>query len=127
MNKYILLILTSLGLISCSGQDGAYYLSNPAALQQALKKCPEKQPSGLSCQQLEDLGKHMNELAYQLQSSPQGFGTKILGLQETIAKQQDELKRNKKNAELKASLQGNQKELADLFAVVKWLESPGNS
>ncbi len=100
-----------------------YYLSKPKELQKALKACPNQAPQGLSCQQLEQIGDRMNRLAYQLQSNPQAFGNKILALQQTIAAQQLELKKNR-TKELQASLAQNQHDLVDFLAVVKWLESP---
>jgi len=62
-------------------------------------------------------------LAYQLQYNPQGFGHKILALQQTIATQQSELTTNN-SPELKTSLAQNKQDLAYYLAVVKWLESP---
>ncbi|MFI4919147.1 MAG: hypothetical protein ACHP65_06300 [Legionellales bacterium] len=131
MNKYMLLILVILGLTSCTVEDEHYYRSNPKELQKAIKACPGKQPQNLTCQQVDALGSHMNSLAYQLQSSPQGFGSKILALQQTIASQQRDLQqatstKNGIGLGLEASLTQNQNELASLLAVVKWMESPGS-
>ncbi|MCL9685822.1 lipoprotein [Legionella maioricensis] len=124
MNKYLVVILIALGLTSCNVKNEQYYLSKPKELQKALKACPNQAPQGLSCQQLEQIGDRMNRLAYQLQSNPQAFGNKILALQQTIASQQLELKKNSTNKELQASLAQNQHDLVDFLAVVKWLESP---
>lgn len=124
MNKY-LVVLIVLGLASCTAaKDEQYYRSHPKQLQEALKACPNQQPQGLTCPQIEELGGRLNNLAYQLQSNPQGFGHKILSLQETLAKQKSELKKNKTNTELKASVEQNKNKLADYLAIVKWLESP---
>jgi hypothetical protein len=123
MNKYLVVILIALGLTSCNMKNEQYYLSKPKELQKALKACPNQAPQGLSCQQLEQIGDRMNRLAYQLQSNPQAFGNKILALQQTIAAQQLELKKNR-TKELQASLAQNQHDLVDFLAVVKWLESP---
>jgi hypothetical protein len=65
----------------------------------------------------------MNNLAYQLQSSPQGFGAKILALQESIAQEELGL-REKDTPELKTSIAQKKHTLAEYLAVVKWLESP---
>lgn len=124
MNKYLVVILVGLGLTSCTVKDKHYYQSNPKELQKALKACPSQKPSGLTCEQLKEIGNRMNSLAYQLQSSPQSFGNKILTLQQTISNQLIELKKDSANSELKASIGKNKNELADLMAVVKWLESP---
>jgi hypothetical protein len=115
--------LLTLGLVSCTTKNEQYYRSHPKELQQALKNCPAQQPQGLSCEQLQKLGERMNALAYQLQSSPQGFGSKIITLQENIAKQELELKQ-KPTPEVEASLAQKKYELAEYLAVVKWLESP---
>ena len=124
MNKYLVAILISLGLTSCTVKDKHYYQYNPNELQKAIKACPEHQPQGLSCDQVKELGNQMNGLAYQLQLNPQGFGAKILTLQQTIAEQQMQLNKEGANATLQASMQQNKQDLADFLAVVKWLESP---
>jgi hypothetical protein len=124
MNKYLVLVLVSLGLVSCSDKKEQYYRSHPKELQQALKSCPADTPPAMTCDALQQLGGRLNELAYQLQSSPQGFGAKILSLQETIATQEAELKESKTAPDVKPSLIKNKSDLADYLAVVKWLESP---
>jgi hypothetical protein len=124
MNKYLVLLLVSLGLVSCAAKDEQYYRSHPKELQQALKSCPAEKPPMMTCDALQTLGERLNSLAYQLQSSPQGFGNKILSLQQTIAKQEVELKEHKTVPNMNASLIKNKNDLADYLAVVKWLESP---
>ncbi|KTD67362.1 MULTISPECIES: hypothetical protein [Legionella] len=124
MNKYLAVLLVILGLASCSTKDEHYYKSHPNELQQAIKSCPQRQPQGLTCEQLETLASRMNKLAYQLQLSPQGFGKKIMALQETIAKQRAQLKAETTNENLQADLTQNERDLADYLAVVRWFESP---
>lgn len=124
MNKYLVVILIAFGLTSCNEKNEQYYLSHPKELQKAMKDCPNQPHQGLSCQQLEQLGNRLGSLAQELQTNPQAFGNKILVLQQTIRSQQVELKQNGVNQELNVSLEKNQHDLADLLAVVKWLESP---
>ena len=124
MNKYLVMVLVSLGLASCTVKDERYYLTHPKQLEQALKACPTQPDQGLDCDKLKQLGSRMEQLANQLQYSPQGFGHKILALQETIAKQEMELKKTPNTPELKKSLEQNKHDLGDYLAVVKWLESP---
>lgn len=124
MNKYLVVILMTMGLMSCTSKNEQYYRSNPKALQNAVNACPNHQPPGLSCQQLEQLRDRLTHLAYQLQMNPQDFGRKILELQQTIAKQKEQVTQNSHDNELHASLEQNQHHLADYLAVVKWLESP---
>jgi hypothetical protein len=125
MNKCLVAILVILGLTSCTKKDEHYYQSHPNELQQAIKACPGRMPQGVTCDQLQTIAGRMNSLAYQLQSSPQGFGTKILALQEAIAKEEKQLKANG-NADLQAHIDRNQHDLAEHLAVVKWLESPAS-
>lgn len=126
MNKNLMLILVILGLTSCYAKDEAYYRSHPKELQQAMSACPLQKPQGMTCQQIEELGNRMNRLAYQLQSNPQGFGGRILALQETIAKQELELKTGQPTPELTTDIKQNKNELIDLLAVVKLFESPAS-
>lgn len=127
MNKYLypsVIAFTVLGLVSCSAnKDDHYYRQHPKELQQALKTCREQQNADTHCEKIKQLGGHLANLAYQLQYNPQGFGHKILSLQQTIAQQQLEIK-NTSSSALKESLAQNKAELADYLAVVKWLESP---
>ncbi|STY29008.1 secreted endonuclease [Legionella wadsworthii] len=124
MNKTLAVFLVILGLTSCSAKNEHYYKSHPNELQQALKACPNRQPPGMTCEQLEELANRMNKLAYQLQLSPQGFGKKIMALQETIVKEQTQLKNENNNATLQANLTQNKRDLADHLAIVRWFESP---
>ncbi|KTD56066.1 secreted endonuclease [Legionella sainthelensi] len=124
MNKCWVALLITLGLASCSAKNEYYYQTHPDELQQALKACPERQPQGLTCEQLETLATRMNELAYKLQMSPQGFGQKIIALQEAIAKEQSQLETEQNNENLEASLVKKKQDLADHLAVVRWFESP---
>lgn len=118
------MVLISLGLVSCVSYDEQYYRVHPKKLQQALKNCPSEQPQGLTCDQVKQLSTRMNNLAYQLQSNPQGFGNKILSLQETIAKQEIQASTKDASYDVNTSLTQNKQDLADYLAVVKWLESP---
>lgn len=77
MNKSLAVLFVILGLTSCSAKNEHYYRTHPNELQQAIKACPNRQPAGLTCEQLESLANRMNKLAYQLQLSPQGFGKKL--------------------------------------------------
>ena len=122
--KWFILPLISLGLTSCAVKDEQYYRSHPRELQHALKSCSSQKNENSSCDALQRLSERLNALAYQLQYSPQGFGAKILSLQETIAQQEVALKENKITPDLHASLLKNKQDLADYLAVVKWLESP---
>ncbi|MFT4059946.1 MAG: hypothetical protein QM652_10410 [Legionella sp.] len=126
MNKCLAAILIILGVTSCAKKDEFYYQTHPNELQQAIKACPGKTPQGFSCEELRVIAGNMNRLAYQLQNSPQDFGNKILSLQETLAKQEQQLKTEGGNAELKANITQNQRDLAEHLAVVKWLESPAS-
>ena len=126
MNKCLAVLLMVSGLTSCTVKNDNYYKLHPEKLRQVVKSCPERQPTGLTCEQLEGLAKRMNELAYQLQSSPQGFGAKILSLQETLAAQQKQLKNEGANPQLQASIDQNKHDLSDYMAVVQWLESPAS-
>lgn len=124
MNKCLVAILITLGLTACTKKDEHYYQSHPHELQQAIKACPGTSPSDLSCDVLSALANNMNSLGYQLQSGPQEFGIKILALQERIAQQEQQLKTEGPNASVQESIAQDQRKLAELLAVVKWLESP---
>jgi hypothetical protein len=121
--KYLFMACT-LFLVACSSRDEYYYLTHPQALQNAVKNCPEKQSSELSCNQLTNIAITTNDLVFQLQTHPQGFGKKILALQETIAKQKINLQTKADQAELKLIFEKNKRLLEQYLAVVKWLESP---
>lgn len=126
MNKCLVMVLVALGIVSCTVKNEQYYRSNPKELQAALKSCSDHQFQDTQCQQLQQLGQRMGTLAYQLQSSPQGFGTKILSLQEQIASQEQAMKSNHYTAEEQSILAHNKEDLAERLAVVKWLESPAS-
>lgn len=124
MRRLLTIVSALLALNACAAKDARYYHLNPIALQQALKDCPQKQPQQVSCVELDKIALDVNQLAYQLKMNPQGFGTKILTLQNELVKQQQELQKNPKETALVASIENNQWQLAQYLAVVKWLESP---
>lgn len=124
MTKYMILIVTSLWVAACAAHDERYYRLHPVALQKAMEACPNKAPKDLSCERLNKIAIHVNELAYQLRSDPQGYGKGILALQELIAKEQASLKENTADPSLSLTLADNQRKLENRLAIVKWLESP---
>lgn len=102
-------------LISCSQQHKeGYYYTHPTALIDVLKHCPQRSPSGLSCEQAQTLAQTFRSMAYELQQDPQVFGQKIIDLQ--IAYTKPDLTSADKDVYTK--------ELAMRLAVVRWLESP---
>ena len=124
MFKYLLLSVATLMLVACSAQDEQYYRTNPEALQTALKSCPATAPSKISCTDLQRIANEFNPLVYSLQSSPQGFGSKIMELQVELTKQQELLLKTPDNAALEANIKEIKQQLAMRLAIVKWLESP---
>ncbi len=124
MLKYVLLACASLSLMACTPKNEQYYRQNPQALQLAIKNCADKSPSHLSCEQLTKIAENLNQIASELQRSPQGFGKKILKLQEEIEQQELQLTTTENPTLLKKEIARNQTTLAEYLAVVKWLESP---
>ena len=124
MNKYLVAVLICFGLASCRMNDTHYYELHPVELQAAVKACPGTAPQGVTCEELQLLARRMNGLAYQLQANPQDFGKKILTLQQTIADQENQLKKEGISPKLQASIVQMKQDLAEYLAIVKWLESP---
>jgi hypothetical protein len=124
MTRYLFVAAMLMVLVACSTQDELYFRTNPQQLQKAIDNCPEKQPSLVSCEQLAEIAEDVSKLAYQLQVNPQGFGKKILALQENLAKQKADLLTNPNQPELKIKIKKNEQQLVEYLAIVKWLESP---
>ena len=113
-----------LGLSACSPENEQKYSTNPKALQQAMKQCPEHPPKNISCEQLGNISMRVNQLAYKLRLDQQAYGKDILALQSMITEQRSALEKNPNKAELNMSLKNNQKLLQEHLAVVRWLASP---
>lgn len=111
-------------LNACQAHDAKYYQLNPKALQQAIKECPDKAPLDISCAELKTVAERVNALSYELQMNPQGFGRKILALQEELANQELKLTQNPKQDILVKKIKETKKQLAQRLAIVRWLESP---
>lgn len=122
--NYLLLAGMFMVLTACTTKDEYYYQTHPQALQEAIKNCPQKPAAHVSCEQLNQVASSINELAYELQVSPQGFGKKILALQNKLAKQQSALHKNPKRSKLIRLTKKSEQRLAEYLAVVRWLESP---
>lgn len=113
-----------LGLSACSSENEQKYSTNPKALQQAMKQCPDHPPKKISCEQLGNISMRVNQLAYKLRLDQQAYGKDILALQSMITEQRSALEKNPNKAELQNSLKNNQKLLQEHLAVVRWLASP---
>ena len=124
MMRYFLVVLFAGLTLTASAQDERYYKLHPKALQQAIKECSIKKQSSLSCDNLLSIAVYVNEMAQQLQSNPQAFGQSILELQETIARQEQQLFQHTNQSEIKSALDENKKQLAERLALVNLLESP---
>lgn len=122
--RFIVLFLSAMWVVSCAAHDEHYYVQHPVLLQEALKTCPQKQPTTLTCEQLTSLALRLNKLAFELRINPQAFGNKILGLQEQLFNQQNQLKKQPNQPELLNLITSNTQQLDDRLSVVKWLESP---
>ncbi len=124
MSKYVVLVLASLWVAACAAHDERYYSLHPKVLQKAITQCPKAHPVDISCEQLKHLASRVNQLAYELRLNPQGYGKKILSLQEVIAKQESTLQEASNPSELRSSIIENKNYLEERLAIVKWLESP---
>ncbi len=101
----------------CTPHNENYYRMHLKALQEALSLCPEKSPADISCAKLNALGKEINGLVYELQRSPQQFGSTIITLQNKLAEQ-------KINAVDLESVAITEEQLKQRLAIIRWLESP---
>ncbi|KTC65177.1 secreted endonuclease (plasmid) [Legionella adelaidensis] len=119
--KAIFIFILSFWMVACIASDEQYFRVHPEKLQEAIKKCPENSPKGISCEQLKDIAIRVNKLALQLRIDPQDYGKQILALQEEIAKQ--EYSKNEDTV-AKDDLVKNKAALKERLAVVRWLESP---
>lgn len=123
---FFVLALITLILGGCSERSEDDYRNNPKALQETLARCPNTQPKGITCENLQVLSENMTALAEQLQLNPQGFGKKILTLQVNLAEKINILKMTSPSPSdhLTKECRKTERELADHLAIVKWLESP---
>lgn len=113
MIKQLLPGLLTLLLTSCATQDEQYFRTHPQKLQEALVSCPNTPPKAISCQQLQLIAVEVNKLVFEMQISPQRFGTKIIALQSELSETQTD-----------AAKDTIRQKLAMRLAVVRWLQSP---
>jgi len=123
MMKYIVLMMLPFLANACA-HDEAYYRLHMTQLQAVINQCPTNPPTGVTCVQLQKIALNANALADELRMSPQGFGQKILSLQEAISADKASLKINKHQPALQESIMLHKRQLDERLAVVKWLESP---
>jgi hypothetical protein len=124
MNKYIIIAMAFFCGSASAAHDNDYYRLHPKKLQNVLQTCAEKQSSAINCEQLKTIALSINESAYQLRLDPQGYGKKILLLQQTIAQQESLLNEQSNQSGLQSTLNENKRQLQQHLAIVKWLESP---
>jgi flagellar motor component MotA len=123
MIKLFVVIVAMIGISPCVAHEN-YYKENPKALQKVLQECSQNNPKGIDCDQLRVVANQISESVHELQIDPQGYGQRILALQELIAKQTSALQDGAAESELQTSLKENIQQLQERLAIVKWLESP---
>ncbi len=124
MIKTIMVATVSLWMTTCVAADEQYYRVHPHALEQALQACPKPPSASMSCEQLATIASEVNASAEQLRMDPQGYGKKILSLQEDIAAHEVMLQTSPQKTALQSSLNEKKQMLEERLAIVKWLESP---
>lgn len=123
MMKYIALMMMPFLAMGCT-HDEAYYRSHMAQLQKVMNQCPDHHPAELTCEQLQKIALRANALSDELRFDPQGFGQKILALQESMSVDEASIEANRHQPALQESIALHQMELSERLAIVKWLESP---
>lgn len=122
------LFLLSLLIKPLSARDIAYdYRRHPAAISQALLKCPKTTPKDISCDGLSKIAKETADLMEELERDPQRFGLNILRIQENIAQQTLLLQNPNVTLNKRAVLQQliqNQQHLTLRLTLIRSLESP---
>lgn len=124
MKKSVLFMLVVVMCTACSTHDERYYALHPKALQSAMTECPERALGALSCDQLKTIALRINQLAYLLREDQQGYGKKIISLQESRDLQVKHVHDHPNQPELKQTLDETLRHLEERLAVVKWLQSP---
>lgn len=86
MHRMVCLLTMTLLLSACKdNRDGQYYAEHPAALEAALRACPNQSPAGTTCAALLPLASDMQALVMELRRNPQKFGQSIQALQSTLS------------------------------------------
>lgn len=124
MIKYTMLVAAFLWVTTGFAADERYYQLHPNALQKIIQDCPKPPSTDISCEQLASIALRLNASAQELRSNPQGYGKKILSLQEAIAEQEAMLRASPIKTDLQLSLNDKKRSLQERLAIVKWLESP---
>lgn len=124
MFRCIILVIMALFISACGKKDASYYRLHPKQLQQALLNCPGNPSKNIDCQALMAIDNELSSLAYELRQDPQHFGTKIIALQTKLAQQCLVARNNPQNQDLHNQIKNTQKQLKQLFAIIRWLESP---
>lgn len=125
MSKFSILIFSVFLLTGCYAHNENYFRQHPGELKAAMERCPNQQPAQISCDEMATLAAGINQLAYDMQVDPQGFGKRIISLQEELVKQETALTTTPAQPTLKKNIQQNKQQLAEYLAIVKWLQSPG--
>lgn len=114
MIKYLTTVLWLFWSATGLAHDANYYKNNPNKLEEAITSCSVSRTNGLNCDELKKIALRVNELSYEIRVSPQGFGQKILMLEEAILSPMAQ----------QSDISSAREELQERLAIVKWLESP---
>lgn len=130
-NRLSVCLSLLLSLSACGQFSEDALLDNPKQLEAQYQRCLATNSAASSCETVEPLYKQWNKAFLMAQIDPQGFGRKILALQQELEANQIKLvamkKQNQSPQEVKAQekITHKQQKLNRLYmAVVKTLESP---
>lgn len=113
MIKYLVPLMSALCLSACSTPDNkAYYRTNPRALERVIVQCPQQHPPQISCDELGQIAMELNRLVNEWKNSPQGFGSRIIALQNRLADSRE------------TDVAAIKQDLHERLAIVAWLQSP---
>lgn len=110
-------------LMGCTKKDAHYYKMNPEQIQKARENC-SRDSGSISCQELVALQETVNLLVESLARDPQGFGKRILTLQEEITTLDKAVRAHPENLQLVTELDAKKAKLSEYLAIVKWQEAP---
>ncbi len=125
-NKFGHILVLGLFLFGCSQQhDAYYYASHPKALQEALGHCPNRAPSGLSCDELQKIAEKMSGLVDAFRRDQLGYGRDIMALQEQANAYRQTLHAHPDASTLE-SLKQVEAKIQEHLLPIQWLTSPRN-
>jgi len=124
-----IILLSGLLLSGCTPEKNTdYFLQHPEKIKTEIHRCrtlsPQKINDDTVCMAAKEATFKLTVLLRELMRNPQGFGSKIIAIQNQIAKTEQAIQKQPDSQALTQKLKTDNAQYQQLLAIIRLVESP---